>query len=162
MSFFGNLSKGVKKKFNPFSVGKDVGGAILSHLTPVLSYAIAPSLGPLSGIISTMVTSGLNFTLGWGLQKWEKWDDRKDVEKAEKALKKSIAKYMQEKSPAVEKEKRNKLADWLQVYGNNNKYLIKAVRSGKVNIPNLNPSLPKGSRKVKKIQGNLQKWLSIE
>ena len=165
MSFFGNLKEGVKKKLNFFSVGKDIGQTLVSHAGPVLSYALAPTLGPLAGIASSVISGALNFGLQWSLQKWEKWDDRKEVNKAEKGVKKSIAEFMKDQTPKVENEKRGKLADWLKKNVSASERQIDDVRTGKIKLPNIQPELPKdkeSKKQIKKIQEKLEKWTSID
>ena len=164
MSWWGKLSEGVKKKINPFAVGKDVGKAVIGHVGPVLSYALAPSLGPLAGIASSVISGALNFGLQWGLQKWEKWDDKREVNKAERNVRKSIMEFVNTQEPKVQQEKRNKFSSWLKEKGAPNKVVVD-IKNGKEELPDFNPSLPtdeKSQKQIKKIQKDLKKWVSID
>ena len=169
MGLLGNLAEGFKKKVNPFAVAKDLGKTLVGHGGPVLSYALAPSLGPLAGVASSVITGALNFGLQWGLQRLEKWQDRREVNRAEVQVKKSIAEFINTQKPKVEKEKRGKMAEWLRNSSSkatvNIKELADKVEKGEIETPKLHPELPKdpeSKKQIKKIQDNLEQWVSID
>ena len=156
----------VKKKFNFFSWGKDVGRSVVSHAGPVFSYVLTPYLGPLAGVVSSVVSKGLDLGVQWGMGKVEKWSYNRESLKSEKEVRKSIAKYIASQDDKVKQHRKDELAKWVDnnLMGKTRAEAVEEIKSGKVDMPKLHPELPtdkESKKQLKQIQGKLEKWVSI-
>ena len=162
MSFWSNLKKGARGNLNPFGIARDVGDVLTQRAVPVLGYALAPTLGPVSGIASAILTNVLNYGFQFSLQKWEKWNDRREVNRHEVEVKKSIHKFVKNSGPKAEEQKRNKLAAWLNEEGAG--ALATEVKNGNKKLPDIAPTMPtdkKSLRHINKVQSGLEEWVNV-